>query len=123
MNLFIIILNSILIPLILTITIELGVWKSISIIFKKYKNPYLWISIIAINIITNPAFNLMSSILDPSRSLFLLEISLEIVIIFVEATILYIIYKKEFSKFLILSTTINLFSYGLGLLIFTPSWI
>jgi len=123
MNLFILILQSIIIPLILTIIIELGVWKSISLIFNNYKHPYFWISIIAINIATNPAFNVISSILDPTRGLFLLEISLEISIIVIEASILYLIYKKEFNKFLILSTLINLFSYVIGLILFTPSWI
>lgn len=123
MNLFILIFQSIIIPLVLTIFIELGVWKSISIILKKYKYPYFWLSIIVINIATNPAFNVLSSILDPARTLFLLEIILEIFIIFIEAIILYIIYKKDFSKFLILSAMLNLVSYGLGLLLFPPSWI
>lgn len=123
MNSFILIFQSIIIPLILTIGIELGIWKVIQLTLKKYNFYYFWLSIIAINIATNPAFNVISSILDPTRTFFVLEIILEILIIFIEATILYIIYKKEFSKFLILSTIINLFSYGLGLLFFTPLWI
>jgi len=123
MNSFILIFQSIIIPLILTIGIELGIWKVIQLAFKKYNLPYFWLSIIAINIATNPAFNVISSILDPTRTLFILEIILEVLIIFIEATILYIIYKKEFNKFLILSVIINLFSYGLGLLLFTPVWI
>ncbi|MCF7871729.1 hypothetical protein K9L97_01730 [Candidatus Woesearchaeota archaeon] len=123
MNSFILIFQSIIIPLILTIGIELGIWKVIQLTFKKYNFHYFWLSVIAINIATNPAFNVISSILDPTRTLFILEMILEILIIFIEATILYIIYKKEFSKFLILSSIINLFSYGLGLLLFTPLWI
>lgn len=123
MNSFILIIQSIIIPLILTIIIELGVWKSISLIFNDYKHPYFWVSIIAINIATNPAFNVISSILDPTRKLLFLEIGLEILIILIEASILYLIYKKDFNKFLILSTLINLFSYSIGLILFTPLWI
>jgi hypothetical protein len=120
MNSFILIFQSIIIPLILTIGIELGIWKVIQLTFKKYNFHYFWLSIIAINIATNPAFNVISSILDPTRKLLFLEIGLEILIILIEASILYLIYKKDFNKFLILSTLINLFSYGIGLILFTP---
>ena len=120
---FILIFQFIFIPLVLTIFIELCVWKFIYVIFKKYDSPYFWLSIIAINIATNPAFNIISSFLDPTRELFFLELGFELLIVFIEAIILYLIYKKKFSKFLILSIIINLFSYGLGLILFTPSWI
>jgi len=120
MNSFILIIQSIFIPLILTTIIELGVWKSVVLIFKKYNLQYFWISIIAINLATNPAFNVLSSILDPTRTLFLLEIIFEILIILIEAIILYKIYKKDFNKFLIISAVMNIFSYGIGMLLFSP---
>ena len=50
----------------------------------------------------------------------LLEVIFEIFIVFVEAIVLYIIYLQRFSKFLFLSFVINLFSYGIGLLIYIP---
>lgn len=123
MNVFLFQLKRFLVPLLLTIGIELGVLKSIQQIFKKYNKPYLWLSLIAINIITNPASNFISSIINPGREIFLIEIGLEILIIFAEAGILFYMYKKEFNKFLILSSIINICSYGIGLLIFRPIWL
>ena len=120
MNSLTILLQSLILPLILTILIELGVWKSVQSIFKTYNYNYLWVAIISVNMATNPAFNVVSSILDPVRELFLLEFAFEILIILIEASILYLIYKKEFGKFLLLSTIINLFSYGIGLILFRP---
>lgn len=123
MNSFIIVFQSIIIPLLLTIGIELSVWKFIQLTTKIYNLEYFWLSIIAINIATNPTLNIILSILDPTRKLFLLEISLEIIVIFIEAGILYLIYKKEFNKFLVISTIINLLSYCLGLIFFNPLFL
>ena len=111
------------IPLILTIGIELGVWKLLCVFFKSFKLKYAFLSIIAVNVATNPSFNILSSLIDPTRELFLLELGFELIIIFVEAGIFYMIYKKEFGKLLLLSTAINFVSYGVGLLIFTPTWL
>jgi hypothetical protein len=116
----------ILIPLVLTIFIELGVWKLISLLFKKYKSnnfKYMWLSIIAINIATNPALNVLLSLIDPTRQLFVLELGFELAVVFVEAGILYIIYRKEFGKLLLLSAAMNIVSYGMGLILFTPVWL
>jgi len=123
MNVFILIFQSIITPLILTIIIELGVLKLVQTLFRGYNFQYLLLSIIVINMVTNPLFNVLSSILDPLRQLFLLEIGFEILIIGIEAGVLYFIYKKDFNKFLFLSIIINLISYGVGLILFTPSWI
>lgn len=123
MNLFLSIIYGIFIPLFLTIIIELSVWKTINKLFEVYNLPYIVLSIIAINIITNPFLNFFLSILDPLRNLFFLEIAFEILIIFIEALILFLIYKKEFNKLLLLSAIMNLFSYGIGLIIYTPNWL
>jgi hypothetical protein len=117
------ILYYLLIPLVLTICIELGIWKLISIFSKQFDLKYAWLAVIAVNIATNPAFNILSSLIDPTRKLYLLELSLELIIIFVEAGIFYIIYKKYFGKLLLLSAAINIVSYGIGLLIFPPTWL
>ena len=118
MNLLFLTFQSILITLILTILIELGILKLLQTIFKTYNFQYLWISIIAINLATNPVFNLLSSILDPVRQLYLLEIIFELIIVVVEAEILYLIYKKDRIKFYLLSMIINIGSYGFGLVLF-----
>ncbi|MFT4305166.1 MAG: hypothetical protein ACMXX8_03660 [Candidatus Woesearchaeota archaeon] len=123
MNIFLLILYGIFIPLFLTIIIELSVWKTINKLFNVYNLPYIIFSIIAVNIITNPFLNFFLSILDPLRNSFLLEFGFEIVIIFIEALILFFIYKKEFNKLLLLSAIMNLFSYGIGLIIYTPNWL
>ena len=111
--------------LILTILIELGAWKILSLMFKTYKSSNLqmivW-SIIAINVATNPAFNIVSMLFDPFRENMFLELGLEILIIFVESGLLYLIYRKEFRKLFWLSTAMNFVSYGIGLLLFKPNW-
>ncbi len=119
------IISILLLFLVLTIIIELGVWKILSLIFKTYKarnwEMIAW-SIIAINVATNPAFNIISMMIDSTRDRMFLEFGLDILIIFVEAGLLYLIYRKEFSKLLWLSTAMNVASYGIGLLLFRPNW-
>jgi len=109
-----------------TILIELGVWKVLSLIFKIYKSNnwelIVW-SIIAINVATNPAFNIVSMMIDPAREKIIVELLLEILIVFIEAGLLYLIYKKEFNKLVLLSTAMNVASYGIGLLLFRPNWL
>ncbi len=114
---------TVLFSLILTIIIEIGVWKSLNLMFKTYDFEMIIASIIAINIATNPAFNILSTLLDPSRTKMFLELGFEVVIIVVEACLLYIIYRKEFKKLLLLSTAMNIISYGIGLLLFRPIWL
>ncbi len=119
------IISILLFYLVLTILIELGVWKVLSLIYKTYKSSNLemiaW-SIIAINVATNPAFNIMSMMIDPSRNKMFLEFGLELMIVFIEAGVLYLIYRKEFRKLFWLSTAMNVVSYGIGLLLFRPRW-
>ncbi len=113
MNLILQLLQSIIVPLVLTIVVELLISKII-----QSKLECLWASIIAINLATNPAINIITIFLNPLRELFILELGLEILVIFIEAGILYIIYKQEFKKQLLLSFIINLVSYLIGLIIF-----
>jgi hypothetical protein len=110
------------ITLILTIIIELATWRSIIEISKEFKVEHIWLAIIIVNVITNPILNIMLSIMDPLREKVLLEIGFEIIIMFVEASLLYFIYRKAFRKFLIHSTIMNTTSYCMGLLIFRPPW-
>lgn len=119
--LFINLILSILIPLILTILIELIIWF---FIIKRFDNLKLfWLLIIAVNLATNPVLNLLHSFFDPLRSLWLLEIFLEFGVIFIEALIFYLVYKKEFWKLILISLILNFCSYFLGLIIFTPNWL
>lgn len=111
------------ITLIITIVIELGIWKLIMQLFKRYNLRYFWLSLISVNLATNPAFNIFLTIFDPTRKYILLEIGFELSIIIIEAGLLYLIYRKEFNKLLLLSTIMNLISYGIGLLIFRPIWL
>lgn len=119
MNVLLLLIQLIFIPLILTLIIEISVWKFIVLVFKKYDYPYFFLSLIALNIATNPALNIFLSLLGPTKATFSLILSLEAVIVFIEAFLLYLIYKKEFPSFLFLSAIINGCSYGLGLLLLT----
>ena len=119
---FLFIFQYLFIPLILTIIIELGAWKFISFIFKNYEFHFFWLSIVAINIATNPLINFIVLTFDPTRSLFVMEIALELLVILIEAGLLYIIYKKNFSQLILISLIINIISYGVGLSLFKPSW-
>jgi len=115
MSLFQIAYEWIVLPLVLTILIELGVWKGISLFFKRYALPLFFLSIIAVNLFTNPLLNVFLYFFD-AWDLGLLII-LEVIVIFVEAFIFYKIYKKSFIQFLILATVLNACSFILGLII------
>jgi len=122
MNILFVIFQLIILPLILTIIIEVGVWASAHLFTKKYHLRYIWLSILAVNLITNPALNILTSMFNSSRSIFLLEFVFEIIIISIEAMILYLIYRRNFKSLFILSFLMNLASYSIGLLIFQPFW-
>lgn len=114
---------SILIPLFLTIIIELCTWKLVSLFSKEYSLKFIWLSIVALNLATNPFFNFFSNLLDSSRVHMFIEISFEVVIILIEAILLNIIYRKNFLRFLLLSGLMNLASYSIGLILFKPQWL
>jgi hypothetical protein len=103
--------------LIITIAIELGIWKIISLIFKNHGLKYFIHSIIAVNLITNILLNLLLLFIMPESTFSLLVIALELVIIIIEALIFYIIYRRHFKKFLLISATLNISSYLGGILI------
>jgi hypothetical protein len=117
------VLQIVLLPLFLTLIVEFGVWKSINLLFRKYDLPYIMLSITAVNLATNPAFNVLSSMFDPARAYYIIEILSEVLIIFIEALIFYTIYRKDFRRFVLLSAAMNLVSYSIGLLLFKPAWI
>jgi len=116
-------LTSILVSLTLTIFIEIIAWKSIVGLSKEFKLEHIFLAIIAINIATNPAINIILSIIDPIRNQMFLEIGLELCVIIIEASLLYLIYKKAFGKFLVHSAIMNTLSYIMSLFIFRPKWL
>jgi len=112
--------NIIFSPLVLTILIESLIWFFMRSFFEKKSFPYFFLLIVAVNLFTNPSLNFSLSLLDPFRQLFLLEILFEILVVFVEAFIFYIVYKKEFGRLFLISFILNIVSYGIGLILFSP---
>jgi len=111
-------INAIFLPLLLTVIIEMTVWKVIELKFRKYTFPYFALSIVAVNMITNPVFNLSMFYFDSQRQFLFVEFGFEIFIIFVEASIYRYIYKESLSKFLLLAMILNFCSYVVGLILF-----
>ena len=107
--------NSLLLPLLLTILIEV-----IVAILLGYKKRDEILLVILANIITNPALNYLL-ILNNYLRVFkysALVILLEILVVLIEWQILYFALKKPRSKLFILSLAMNTASFLLGLLIF-----
>lgn len=123
MNFFISYFYFLFIPLVITICVESFVFWFFQLFLFDCRFRYFFFSIIAVNLATNPLFNFFSFLLDPLRMLFLMEIAFEVLIVLVEWGIFCFIYKKDFLKLFLLSFLLNFFSYVVGLVIFSPSWI
>jgi len=109
------------IPLVLSILIEFGVWGLF--FYKSLKFKYLWLTIIAVNLLTNPMVNCISVFFNPNRSSMLFELSAEVIVVLVETVCFFLIYKKKFKLLLLFSFLANLISYSIGLLLFKPPWL
>ncbi|TYQ12846.1 UNVERIFIED_CONTAM: hypothetical protein Cloal_3882 [Acetivibrio alkalicellulosi] len=108
------ILINFLIALILTVLIECF----ISFIFGYRLRKYL-LTITLINVITNPCLNLIILIINNLGYLnFIIVSILEFMVVLIEWKLLFYVLNKDSIKLLFLSIIINLFSFGLGLLMF-----
>lgn len=105
-----IIWTNIIIALLLTIFVE-----EIALFFQKEKNGWLYLALIPINIITNTTLNYVIVKL-PYAHIDWMILGLEVIIILVEACLLYLIVKK-WQKALRISLICNVFSYVVGMLL------
>lgn len=107
----------------LTAAIELLVWYLITIFSKKYKTKFIVLSIAGINILTNSLLQIAILLFNQARNHVILELGFEVIIIITEWQILKKIYTEKKCEWLTLSILMNLVSYGIGLILFTPQFL
>jgi len=111
-----------LVPL-LTTAIEILVWYLVTIFSKKYKTKFIILSITGINILTNSLLQIAILLFNQARNHVILELGFEVIIIITEWQILKKIYTEKKYEWLTLSILMNLVSYAIGLILFTPSFL